>query len=949
MTPRSHAVLAIISVLSGAAALVFETVWFHRAGLVFGSSVWSTTLVLSSFMAGLALGGLLIAVVGPRIRRVVLWYAAAETVVAATGVVLTYALPSLRGAASVAELVGSAWTTNLARFGAAFLILLIPSTAMGTTLPLLAAALARGRQGLGAALGWIYGWNTFGAVVGVLGAELWLVRQLGVGGSAWIAATLCLAAAVAAFGFAAFGAGRPQPSPAMQGDLRNEARQANAAEAIVRPVPLLLSSFLSGAALLALEVVWFRFLTMFVLSTTLAATVMLAVVLTAIAAGGLAGSLWLKRSPGASRHVPAIAFAAGIGVAVGYAGFDVITTGTQIAHWRGTVWLACALTAPTSFASGLLFTLTGAALDRSFRTEARTAASLALANTAGSAGGPLLAAFALLPSAGVEGAFFAGTLAYGVIGLLAASAFRPPRAVIRSAASIAAGAGIAAAVVLFPHGRMTGVYFPRVSAPYSADGSSIVAAREGPSETILLMDRKWMGEPLYTRLVTNGFSMSGTATPALRYMRYFVYWPMVVHAGPIRDVLVICYGVGVTAGAARDLPGVASIDVVEISSDVVAMSDVIYDEPRHPLRDARVRVHVEDGRHFLQTTTRRFDLITGEPPPPRTPGAVNIYTREYFQLIYDRLAEGGISTYWLPVGRPDPGTNVNAIMRAFCDVFADCTLWNATPFDLMLAGTRGALRPIPEDDFVRPWTVPSLRSKLTEIGLELPQQVGATFVGDAAFVRELAGSAPPLVDDYPHRLLPAVLGPSISDPGYGSDPAVTSLYQSAIDPERARRAFEASSLRSVWPARVAAATFSYFEHQQSINMVLWQGGQPLRDIATLDRLLTESPLRTLPLWMLGSDATTEAIARRHDDGSGGVMYVRGLTALANRDFPGAVQSFVEAERRGSREPAVRPLLAYALCRAGRTHDARPLVPAAPAGDEQRFFWNWLREKFGLDA
>ena len=119
------------------------------------------------------------------------------------------------------------------------------------------------------------------------------------------------------------------------------------------------------------------------------------------------------------------------------------------------------------------------------------------------------------------------------------------------------------------------------------------------------------------------------------------------------------------------------------------MSDVIHPAKRTRCATRACALHIEDGRQFLQATPKRFDLITGEPPPPRTPGAVNIYTREYFQLMHDRLAEGGIATYWLPVGRPDPGTNVNAIVRAFCDVFADCSLWNATPFDLMLAGTRG--------------------------------------------------------------------------------------------------------------------------------------------------------------------------------------------------------------------------------------------------------------------
>lgn len=60
------------------------------------------------------------------------------------------------------------------------------------------------------------------------------------------------------------------------------------------------------------------------------------------------------------------------------------------------------------------------------------------------------------------------------------------------------------------------------------------------------------------------------------------------------------------------------------------MSDIIYTPDAHPLRDPRVQVHLEDGRFFLQTTDERFDLITGEPPPPRTPGTVNLYTREYF-------------------------------------------------------------------------------------------------------------------------------------------------------------------------------------------------------------------------------------------------------------------------------------------------------------------------------
>ena len=922
---------------SGAAGLIFETVWFHRAGLVFGSSVWSTSMVLSSFMGGLTIGAALVARYGFRIRRLLVGYAAAEAIVGLSGIAITQLLPAFTNiAARLALSEGDAWSANAGRFLAGFAILLVPATAMGTTLPLLAASLTRAGRVFGPALGWIYGWNTLGAVAGTLSAELLLVPRLGVGGSAWFAAALCAAAAAGGLKLEAGG-----KRSDVHGDIADEQSTRTAAW-------FLLASFLSGTVLLALEVVWFRFLTMFVLSTTLAAAVMLAVVLASIAAGGLIASAWLSRSPLAWRHLPILACATGVGVVAAYAGFQWVTSGVQIADWPRTVWLACTLTAPASVLSGALFTFTGAAIATSFREGARTAGSVVLANTAGSMCGPLLATFVLLPRIGIEGSFLAAAIAYALVGLATIAGLPSSTARLRWRAAAGVAVVSAAALALFPHGLMERAYFTRIAEPYTGDGSSIVATREGPSETILLLQQRWLGEPVYTRLVTNGFSMSGTNVSALRYMRYFVYWPLAVHRGPMRNVLVICYGVGVTAGAARDIPGVEAIDIVDISRDVVATSDAIYTAEAHPLHDPRVRVHIEDGRQFLQATPRRFDLITGEPPPPRTPGAVNIYTREYFQLVYDRLADNGIATYWLPVGRPDPGTNVNAIVTAFCNVFADCSLWNATPFDLMLAGTRGSLGPVTEDDFVQPWTIPTLRARLAEVGLELPQQVGATFLGDASYLRELAASAPPLVDDYPHRLLPRPEHPSLSHPGYGRDPAVTALYERTLDPARARAAFESSPLIGrAWPERVRAATLPYFEHQRAINGVFWESGRPVRDIDRLHRLLSDTPLRTLPLWVMGSDSVTEGIARRHDDGSGGVMYVRGLTALANRDYPGAAAAFSEATRRGLSDGALRPMLAYALALSRRTDEAARLIPTQPDNDDQRQFWLWLRNKFEI--
>lgn len=956
--------------LSGAAALVFESVWFHRASLVFGGSVWSTSLVLSSFMGGLALGSALVARRGVGPIGALRAYAIVEATVAITGILLTLALPGLTSL--VVSLTqpdsGNLWATNAIRFVTAFLLLLVPSTAMGASLPLLVGAIddRRARGAFGSALGLAYGLNTLGAVAGVIVGEVWLVEQFGIAGAAWSAAALSLsAAAVAAMTSA--------PTVAARVTVATESSKAHAAEASILAEPhgprgrlalglLLASSFVAGAALLALEVVWFRFLTLFVLSTTLAASVMLAAVLVGIALGGLAAAAWLSRVPTADRYLPAMAALCGIAVATSYAMFHLTTSGTQIGVWPRTLWLALVMTLPTSFLSGVLFTLTGAAVQRAVTVGSRAAGFLSVANTAGGMVGPLVSAFVLLPRLGTERALALVAGSYVLVGALALAGLASSRSPFRSWPTPLATAGLLLALALFPIGAMEAHHVPRVAAPYQHDGSTIVATREGPSETIFLMQQRWLDEPVYTRLVTNGFSMSGTSVSALRYMRYFAYWPAALRRGPLKRVLLVCFGVGVTASAVLDVPSVETLDIAEISQDVIATSDLIH-RTDHPLKDPRVRLHVEDGRQFLERTAERFDLITGEPPPPRTPGAVNIYTREYFALMRDRLSENGLVTYWLPVARPDPGTNVTSIIRAFCDVFDDCSLWNATPFDLMLVGSRSQglvglvggqagqvgqvgrpVGPVGEDDFVRPWTIPALRARLVEIGFELPQQLGATFLGDAEYLRELTADSPALDDDHPHRLHPVRGHPSLSDPGYGSDESVTRLYRTVLDPARARAAFERSAyIRALWPSRVLDATLPYFDHQNTMNQVLFEGGRPLARIETLHHLLSETPLRTLPLWMLGSDDVKGAIAARRDDGTGAPIYARGLSALVARDYPGAAAAFTEAEARGLRGETVRPLRVYALWAAGRRAEAQALAASAQPGteDEQRF-WEWMK-------
>ena len=911
--------------MSGAAGLVFELVWVYRGGLVFGNSIWATSVVLSSFMGGLALGGALAAAFGNRIHRLLLTYAWLEVLVAVSGLAVSEVVPLL----------------NVSRFGGLFALFIVPATAMGATLPVLVAALCRIRTGFGRGLGWLYGWNTLGAVAGVSGAEFFLIGRIGISGTAWVAALFSASAAAAAVwmsGRTDDGVRDPAFAPPPEG----KGRLALSSDIWW----VLACAFLAGAGLMAFEIIWFRFLSGFVIVTTAALSLMLAAVLAAIAAGALVASWSLRRKPQRWTCLPAIAFTTCCVSIASYQCFQFIAGSSQVGDWYRVLSFAAFLTGATSFLSGVLFTYMGEALKHD-GTATSVAGRLALWNTTGGMCGVLVATFVLLPGLGMERSIFVLSLAYVLIGLLAWRMTRRAHLVAASRMSWATAGGATVLLAAFPFGLMSDVYFTRAVTAATRDGSQLVATREGPTETILLLQRNWMDKPLYQRLFTNGFSMTATTLSARRYMRYFVYWPAVVSGQPIRRVLVICYGAGVTVAAATDVPSVESIDVVELSPDMVAIADSIYAPETNPLRDPRVNLHIEDGRHFLQTTAERFDLITGEPPPPPLPGTATLYSREYFQLMRERLNEGGIATYWLPVAR-SVGYDTSAVIRAFCDVFDDCSLWNGTPSDLMLVGTRRARPTESAAGFSRLWSEPGTSRGLLDAAFELPAQIGATFLGDAEYLRNLTAGTSALTDNYPHRILLRGGSRSLADFGRSPDSAMQ-MFREVLDPDRARRLFESSDyIRTLWPRDLATDTLPFFEYQGMLNRLLLEGGNPLLHIEDLHAVLTRTPLRRLPLWMLGSDDVQQNIAETATDATGRLDWVLGVRALAGRDYLGAAEYFARAEQAGLVHPTTRPLLVYALCLGGRLDAARRLAAGIiPTDPDSSHYWTWLNSTFGV--
>jgi spermidine synthase len=894
------AVLCLAFFLSGASALIFETLWFRQAGLMLGNSVWASSIVLAAFMAGLAAGNAWAARSGARLRRPVLTYALLEALIGTTGFGLVLLFPGLPGlvAPLLRPLLASPLLLNALRMALAFALMVVPAAAMGATLPLLVRALAAGRPGFGRVLGLLYGWNTLGAVAGALAGEALLLEPLGVRGTGLAAALGNGVAAVAAL-LAARRTPAPEPSAA---------EPAPAAPPGAR-FRLLAGAFLSGGTLLALEVVWFRFLLLFFPGSGVTFANMLAAVLIGVALGGLLASGWLKADRAASRFAPLVALGAGIATVITYSAFRAaLGAEARIYDYRAVFLLSLALMTPVALLSGVLFTLVGDALKPALGEDTRAAGLLTLVNTVGAAAGAALGGLLLLPALGIERALFGLGLAYGVVALLLVR-----RGTLARAVAVPAVLAYLAVTALFPFGLLRRHYIEKVARRWKGAEGRITAYREGVSETIFYVRRERWGRPLTSRLVTNGFSMSDTGLVSRRYMRLFVHLPLALRPDA-RHALLISFGVGSTAQALTDTSWLERIDVVDISRDILGMGRIVFPPGKYPLDDPRVRVHVEDGRFFLLTTTERYDLITAEPPPPKNAGVVNLYTREYFQLVKDRLAEQGLATHWLPTYQMTSREN-RAITRAFCDVFEDCSLWSGSGLEWILMGSRGLRGPVAEEAFTRQWRDPVLAPALGDIGVEGPEQLGTLFVADADFLRDWTRDDPPLDDAHPYRLSYRHLDYDMS-------------CLPMMQPGLTRARFEASPhVKAWWPPALRERTLEQFEAYGILSAFLNSDdpSRPATDLAALDYLLTRTRLRAPVLWLMGSTFDAQRAADE-------------ATVLGVRD-PGIDEVFAHRAMSARDYRRAEELLARSLAGADPVHASRirrwRVLALELAGDRQQ--------------
>ena len=733
------AVLALFA-CGGGWALVHEIVWFQLLQLSLGSSAVSLAVLLGTFMGGLGLGSSIAPRLAAAGRHPLAVYAALEAGIAVCGAGLLWAAPAL-GSLYAASLPAG-YPGLVVRGLVAVICLLPPTVLMGATMPVLAGFVAR-TPAADSRLGLLYAGNLAGAVCGCLFAAYGLLPRfdLFTAGSVAVAGNLAVAALAAAVA-------RCTPAPA----------PAGATTAVRLPLDrgLLVAIGLSGLTALAAEVAWTRLLALQIGGTVFAFAIILSVFLAGLGLGSACAAS-LARATGDARTAFGLCQLL-LPAGIAWAAFQLAHSlplwpinpslgRDAVAMFQLDLVRCLWAVLPATLLWGASFPLAVAALARGGDDPARRVAAACAANTLGAiagavAGAPLVW---MCSSQGMQRllilvAAVAAGLALTPVAVAAWRSFARGRLALACGACLAAVwvAGMAWLVppvspALVAYGRFSGLWAGSNEFVYVGEGlQASVAVTRTPS-----------GLTLYHNA---GKVQASSMSQDTRLQRLLGHLTTLVPESP-RDVLVIGCGAGVTAGAAALDPRVESETIVEIEPIVPsAVLAHFSDHNGDVLRDPKVRVVIDDGRHHLLSTSRTYDAITSDPLDPWVRGAATLYTREFFELAKSRLRPGGVFTLFVQLYQ----TNDAAVKSQLATFFAvyphglviDNTI-GGLGYDLVLLGQPGPTV-IDVDAIARRLDQPefaAVRASLADVGIGTVAELFASCVGGADSLREFLADA----------------------------------------------------------------------------------------------------------------------------------------------------------------------------------------------------------------
>ena len=659
-------VLMLLFAGSGCAALIYEVVWYQLLQLAIGSTSVSLGILLATFMGGLCIGSMWL----PRLRlrqHPLRLYALLELGIAVFAVFVQLSLPYLnRAYISGAE---HGLPGMLLRGVLAAICMLPPTILTGGSLPAITRWIEGSPEGV-SWWGYLYGGNTAGAVFGCLVAGFYLLRIFNMATATYVAVAVNLAVA----GLSLVVAGATPFSAGLE--TGTEKAAAAVREGADRPWQVYATIALSGATALGAEVIWTRTLAIELLATVYVFSIILAVFLTGLAIGSWAGSRVLRKmNPAIALGWSQILLTLGIAWtaytmihSLPWWKDDVITTPDAWRMWSLDLKRVFYAVLPATLFWGASFPLACAAVARPDEDSGRVTGGIYGANTLGGIVGALAVSLVLIPWIGSQQTERLLIAVAALSGLLVLLPYLR-RSITMAAATLVALAGVAMLAWSVSAIPTQLVAYGRFMSSWAGQSTDLKMV-EGRNSSVAYT--RWNDGATYVNV--NGHVEATTEQADMKLQRMVGDLPAILHPNP-QKILGIGFGAGVSAGTFTRYPSVKSITICEIEPVIPPNSTYFFGPQNyHVMNDPRTRIVYDDARHFLLTTTEKYDVIASDPLDVFVKGTAALYSKEYFDVVKQHLNPGGYFTLYVPLYETSDAT-IKSELLTFFDAFPNGTIW----------------------------------------------------------------------------------------------------------------------------------------------------------------------------------------------------------------------------------------------------------------------------------
>jgi spermidine synthase len=736
--------LLALFVGSGCAALIYEVVWFQLLELIIGSSAVSLGVLLGTFMGGMCLGSLVLPRLISADHHPLRVYGLLELGIGVIGLLVLFGMPVISGIYT--GIAGTGLVGILIRGVIAGICLLPPTMLMGATLPAISRWLETTREGV-SWLGFFYGGNIAGAVVGSLLAGFYLLRVHDSAIATYVAVGINVIVASLALAIAKVTPYRVTVDTGQSSvaDASGSMMPPRAAGAGVVYVAIALS----GMTALSAEVIWTRILSLLFGATTYTFSLIVAAFLLGLGIGSSAGSVMAR---GLAR--PRVAFAWCQLLLCAAIAWTAHVLTQSLPYWpinpsiSTDPWFTLQLdfvrclwaVLPAAILWGASFPLALASVASPGEDPARLVGGVYAANTVGAIVGALAASLLLVAWIGSQHAQQLLILISMVAGLLVLEPVGGPEetkglrsqipGMILVAVSIALGALLIRTVHEVP-GLL--IAYGRFAATRVSQANEIIYKGEGMMASVAV-SRLSNGVLNYH----NAGKVQASSEPQdMRLQRMLGHLTTLLPPQQ-KTMMVIGFGAGATAGAVSVEPRLESETIAEIEPLVPKVVSTYFSEHNFDVaRNPKVHIHIDDARHYLQTTRQKFDGVTSDPLDPWVKGAAMLYTREFFDEVKTHLNPGGVVTLFVQLYESSPDA-VKSELATFFEAFPNGVVFgnttNGEGYDTVLVGSIDPLH-INVDEVQAKLSSPEyarVAQSLREIGFTSAIDLFSTFAGRAS-------------------------------------------------------------------------------------------------------------------------------------------------------------------------------------------------------------------------